>query len=200
MEWTDIQLPVPAVGGPAFNATTNAGEATSQGMELEVSYQISEQLRIDFSGNYTDASLDNNQFVSVPVQVGPTDFINVDVPIAIEGNELPLVPQWKASLAVEYTAPLGRDGWELIAGGNASWVAERFNFADNNPAEVLSDYNLVDLRLGMQNDKYQLILFVKNLTDEVVEYAFLGDPAFPSERFFAPGTPRTYGLTARLNF
>jgi iron complex outermembrane recepter protein len=60
----------------------------------------------------------------------------------------------------------------------------------------------VDLRIGAQNERYAVTLFVKNLTNEL---ANLGDAILigseePGHPRFVISTPRTIGLEARMRF
>jgi outer membrane receptor protein involved in Fe transport len=186
IDWKDVQLPASAAG--VFTGTFNAGSATSKGVELEITAIPVDNFKFTFAGNYTDAELDEDVSLSTPF--GP-------VPVAVEGNELPLVPEWKVNLGAEYRHPLV-GSWTGVLRANASFSPERFNFADNNPAEELRSYELLDLQLAFESSRYDLVLFADNVTDEVVEYAFLG--GLPAERFFAVGKPRTIGLIARARF
>jgi outer membrane receptor protein involved in Fe transport len=188
MDWKDIQLPASAAG--VFNGTFNAGSATSKGVELELMLRPTDHLTLTAAGNYTDATLDETVSVTTPFG---------DVPVAIDGNELPLVPKWKLSFSGEYIQPLD-ETWQGVIRASASFVPKRYNFADNNPAERLNAYQLVDVQVGVESERYDILLFADNLTNEVVEYAFLGDPSLPLERFFAVGRPRTIGLTVRGRF
>lgn len=188
IDWDEIQLPASA--GGVFNGTFNAGSATSEGVELEITALPTDNVKLTFAGNYTDAELDENVNLTTPLG---------SFPVAIEGNELPLVPKWKINVGAEYRHPFA-NGWIGYVRGNASFSPERFNFADNNPAEELRSYQVYDLQLGLEKDRYEVVLFFDNLTNEVVEYAFQTGPPLDVDRFINPGKPRTIGVTARARF
>ena len=193
MDWQDIQLPITA--GVGFNGTFNGGDAESKGVEVELVATPFDRLTIDFSGNYTDATL--SETITVPFPAGP--MTTIDVPVAVEGNKLPLVPEWKASVGIEYEVPIN-DDWSTVLRADASFIPERFNFADNNPAEVLEGYQLVNLQAAFRGPMFDIVLFVDNAANDVIEYAFQGDPSLPMERFFYAGRPRTVGVTLRTEF
>lgn len=188
MDWKDIQLPASAAG--VFNGTFNGGDATSKGVEAEITARPTDALTLTFSGNYTDATLSDTVILSTPL--GP-------VIAAVKGNALPLVPRWKMSAGAEYRTPIA-DGWDVALRANASFVGKRYNFADNNPAERLRAYQIVDLQVAFESDRFDIVLFADNVTDEVAEYAFQGDPSLPGERLFSANQPRTIGVTARARF
>ncbi|MEI9994198.1 MAG: TonB-dependent receptor [Rhizomicrobium sp.] len=187
MDWQNIQLPASAA---VFNGTYNAGGATSKGVELEGLARLTERLTLNFSGNYTDATLSDTVILNTPS--GP-------VTEALKGNQLPLVPQWKVSLGAEYRWPIS-DDWSAALRGDASFVASRYNFADDNPAQRLRAYQLLNLQLEADGPGYAVTLFADNLTDKVVEYAFEADPSLPNTRLFNVGQPRTIGIRLRKDF
>jgi hypothetical protein len=63
-------------------------------------------------------------------------------------------------------------------------------------------YNIADVRLGGRNERYELTLFVKNLTNE---HANLADAIqigaeIPGQPHFVINQPLTAGVEARVRF
>ncbi|MCW3836946.1 TonB-dependent receptor [Sphingomonas canadensis] len=187
MDWKDIQLPANAA---VFTGTFNGGNATSDGVELELVARPATGLTLNLSGNYTDAKLSDTVIITTPG--GP-------VVAALKGNELPLVPKWKAGLGGEYSLPIGGE-WNAAFRANWSFVGKRYNFADNNPAERLDSYEVLDLQLAFEGPKYDIVLFADNVTDEFAAYATLSDPSLPGMGIYTANRPATYGVTVRAKF
>src|SRR5690606_31723554 len=69
----------------------NAGQATSQGIELDLTAQLTSSLSFTFNSAYTDASFDS--------------FKNGGgIGIDYDGNTLPYAPEWKHYIALDYVA------------------------------------------------------------------------------------------------
>ena len=151
IDWSDIQLSVSR--GDGFDGFLNAGDATSQGAEVETSFQVNKFLSIGGQVTYTDATLE-----SLPVSVA--DF-------AIEGQKLPGVAKWSSAANFELGAPIWGNEYAYLR-GDLQYVGSREN-ALGPFAEKLDNYSLLSLRAGIQRGPYDLSLFANNLTDERAE-------------------------------
>ncbi len=162
---------------------TNAGEATSQGVELEIEYEISPKLALTLGSSYNKAEFD--EFENGP----PGDDYS--------GNDLPYAPEMSHFFGVDYDF--------TIADKTAYWHID-YSFSDdfytdpnNEESHQVRNYTLVNTNLGIEiSELISVKAWVRNLTDNdrlrFRDVTFLG-----IQRGFAL-QPRTAGISFELNF
>ena len=183
IDWEDMQLSLfdPAVGG----YVDNAGESTSQGVELEVGAEVVENLILFGTAAYLDTEFD--------------DFID-PFGADVSGNDLPFAPESSWSLG----AQLNHDFSEKTSGylrGEYAGIGTFYYDADNLESE---SYELVNLRAGVKKGDWRAELWIRNLLDEeYIPVAFRVDPpgsGFPPTFVGESGIPRTVGFSLGLSF
>src|SRR5690606_18658869 len=155
MVWEDYQLGV-VDPGPLFAVMViNFGDAEIDGVELDMSAVPADGL--DFALNAIWLDAETASF---------NELIGVD-----EGARLPVSPEIKVSGSLQYTFP------QLVLDGNPyarlgySYYGDSLNSVECNtpdcvPPDVQPSYQIVDFKVGIENDTWDLSLFVDNLTDE----------------------------------
>ena len=184
IEWDDIQqLFFPPCG---FGATANFGKAEIYGLEVDFNLLLTENFSLFGGFNYNDAEIAED----IPE-------LNVT-----EGTEVQSAPKWGVNLSarLDFETPLNIPGFALI---NYRYVDESFrDFTRNNPNKFHESYSLVNARVGLVNEDWQVAVFVDNLTDEapaVTNFLSTFGPVASRERNFTL-RPRTYGVTFRTDF
>ena len=142
-------VPNPDGSGTLVEALLNVGDSTQKGIELEASIQASEFLQISGSLGLIDATWDGGTMVGT-VDLSGKDTSNV------------VTESW--NLSANY-ARLLSSGFELIADLQISHRGEQDGGA---PWDVLTNdsFEVIDLQVGVQSDRWELMLNVDNLTDE----------------------------------
>ncbi|MCU0759341.1 MAG: TonB-dependent receptor [Steroidobacteraceae bacterium] len=174
-DYRDLQVSVFAnIGSITTTFTTNAAEATVQGLELEVQALPVRNLEIAAAISYLDATYD--QFVT---PYGTCSAANAaldsrcvgrpGLPRLIDaaGNRLNNAPEWKGNLSATY-------GIDLAAGGRVSLFAQVshqgrvFFLPANTTVMSQAAYTLVDARVAYSNESgsLELAAFGRNLGDE----------------------------------
>ncbi|MDY6944074.1 MAG: TonB-dependent receptor [Pseudomonadota bacterium] len=178
IDWSDIQQSVRLSCGSSF--TGNAGEARSQGFELEINARPFAELQLNAGVGYTDAEI---------TAAGPTSPQR-------PGSKVYQVPEWTANAGATYTHTL-TPSVELIGNLSYAYVGDSQS-GNNNPdvPRVRAAYSLLDSRIAIGWDDYQVAFVGKNLTNE---HANLSDNAsVASEVIGRPrlvvNRPRTLGL------
>ncbi len=183
MEFDDFQ--VFQFLGNADGATTlqltNAGKATSRGIEVETAWSPTDRLEFAFNVTALDATYDRFEN---PDPAEP-DFT---------GNQLPYAPDLKTYLSAQYVQPLGDHG-RLHFFIDHAWVDDQYSDPSNEPRHLIESYSLIDARITWMppGTRWEAVVWVRNLADE--EYQrnrnvnFLG---FPRVIW---GAPRTYGAS-----
>lgn len=148
IDWKDIQL-LELVDNTGVNG--NGGRAVSQGVEVSAVVKPLRGLTLSFDGSYTDAKLTT----SSPEIIGP-----------VAGDRLPYVPRWSGSLDAEYD-------WNVLVnytafvGAQWAYVGDRSSdfVSGGGLATPLPSYNTVDLRIGLQDNRWLAELYVKNVSN-----------------------------------
>jgi iron complex outermembrane recepter protein len=161
--------------GPFFSIF-NASEATMEGAEFELQWQLSDALRYSMTYAVLDTVYDD--FV-IP---GADDF---------SGNKLQTAPEATFSAAFDYTRPI-REG-TLLAGLSYSWQDEYFTGASNSPDFLSDSYALLNARVGYEwgQGRWRIDLWGKNLADE--DFVRIRGTSGAIAEYYGP--PRTYGLS-----
>jgi iron complex outermembrane recepter protein len=185
VDWKNIQL-VEVIN--AFNINANGGTATTEGVEWTFGYVPVQGLTLQWTGAYTDAKL---------TSAAPPP---IDAP---SGAPLPFAPKWGTSVDGEYKHTVFGD-YSGFLGATYSYVGSRSSdFASSTatpPGQViLPSYNTYGARLGLENGRYRLTLYGKNLSDS---RGFTNYSSFPSSPYSTVTVtqPRTIGLTLSAKF
>ncbi len=175
IDWDDMQL-------SQFDATvggyvTNAGAATSQGLEFELSARPVGGLDVFTAFGYTDT-----EFTSY------IDPYGVDV----SGNNLPFAPSTTWSIGAQWSGCLGR-GLRYHLRGEYLRVGPFYYDPGNLEKE---SYALANFRAGISGRCWRLEAWIRNAFDEsYIPVAFQPSPLDPSIFVGESGAPRTYGIT-----
>lgn len=180
IDWRNIQLT------RRFTITTfthNAGDAVSQGAELELDAAPTDGLSFGLAAAYTDARL-ISVLPDVPVLPGP----------------LPGAPKWTVSSYVQLRQRHG-GGVQTFQRLDHRYVGAKdagLEAPINPLAERSQPYHQVDLHLGVETARYVLSAYVRNLLDGD---AAIGPRELPDT---PPATtrqvPRTVGLELSARF
>lgn len=140
---------------------------------------------------------------------------NIQTELNNTGNRLLNSPQFKVSLAVEQSIPLGRFG-ALTARYDMAWTDDTYFDATEGrgreneqgllfmPENAIGQpaYFLHNLWLGYRPPvgNVEIAAWVRNLTDEVYQTFAFDASNFTNTTIHYTGTPRTYGLTVNIAF
>jgi iron complex outermembrane recepter protein len=148
IKWTDLQIDgIPS--NPALGFVTNAGDATSQGVEAEFEQLLMRDLRITLGGSYIDAKI-NEAFQNAP-----------------SGSRMPNVPLYSVNAAVI-------EGFQLAANLRGSVRADfsyRAGSYDNLPniplsqpnSNYASPYGIMNLRATVEAAHWNASVYADNL-------------------------------------
>jgi iron complex outermembrane recepter protein len=183
VKWKNIQL-FEVVDNTGING--NGGKARSQGLEWTIAYTPLKGLKLSWLGAFTDATL-----TSDAPSVGGSS-----------GDPLPFAPKWSTAVDGDYTFPVFAS-YKGFVGAQWSYVGTRStDFASSTVSGQvgLPHYNTVDARLGVDNDRYRVTLYAKNLNDSraVTNFVDTGSPGLNGD--ITVIQPRTIGLTLSAKF
>jgi iron complex outermembrane recepter protein len=192
-DYTNMQL---TYRGPAPNGVapfvTNAGETSIDGAEIELTWAPMQDLLIEGSVGYLDASIDS--LSNIPFAVLP--------PGLVEGNALPYAPEWQGHVGLGYTFHAGK--MEIVPRVDASYQSETFFDATDTPEIAqLDDVTTVNLQVQLRSEdsKWRFTAGVNNVTDEL--YPVAGNSSLTTGSGYAEvayARPREWFATFQYDF
>ncbi len=186
-EYDDIQLTVFEGIAPG---TQNGGDAEIDGVELEVTGILADSLQFRLAASYLDGEY--VRLIQDPTNNNATPF-----PIT---NQLANSPEFKGSIGVDYTFPLGAKG-DLTLSVDSAYSDEVFNNEANSELLRQPSHTVYDARLVYEpsDSTWKVTLWGKNLGDERIIVSGDANPAigFIEANF---NRPREYGVTFSKRF
>jgi outer membrane receptor protein involved in Fe transport len=187
VDWSKI---VQAIGIPGCPGgfSINGGKARSRGFELEINATPVDGLSLQAGIAYTDAELRSN------TEPGA----NPNPDLGLRGDRILNTPDWTVGANINYEFPVQ---WALrpFVGAEFQYVGERQgNYLVDDPAYRFGSYKNVNVRLGVQHDRFRATLFVNNVFDV--------SPVLGSTFFGSIGQgvttlrPRTIGVNLSSSF
>ena len=190
IDWKDVQILglVQTPNGP-IGINGNSGSATSQGLEWNLGWRVTENLRVGYVGGYTDAKLKDDA-----AGLG-----------AFKGDELPYVPKMASTLNVDYTQVLS-NGMKLYGGASWSNTGTRYTgFSPSvdvvEPHVKLPSYSTINAQIGVEiGGKYTVEVYGQNLTDELGLLDYGNQGSFLQRGTASFISPRTVGVQFGAKF
>ena len=192
MTWEDMQV---EVEDPTPNVFTlgliNVAEAELTGAEAFLSWAASDRTVISANIGVNEAELSKSFLIFDDLELA-------------KGTQLPLTPDWKASIVLDHEF----DG-ELLGsvpslgitynatGDSVSSLAGIASTEVLNPIRKQPSYSIANVRLGLANESWSATLFVNNVTNEYAEQYF--NDRWIQQRLTV-NQPRTFGINFRKNF
>jgi|TARA_B110000503_G_scaffold126804_2_gene195844 iron complex outermembrane recepter protein len=189
IDYQDMQVSTRLGCGSSFTGNTEGAE--SQGVELELRVAAADDLRFSLGGSYTDTEL----VADLPSGEG------------LKGDGLLYVPKVKFNATMDYSRPLNGSlgAYMTLSYQYTSSVEMFYKRAANLPSirdREADSYQTVNLRMGVEAEKWEVAVFANNLLDEyATSYV---DSITPD----GPGgwvddvtiRPRIIGLNAKYKF
>lgn len=205
----DVPTSVSATG--VLSVTTNAGSADVDGQEIELTIRPSRELTLTAGythlvPKYTDYVYNSTTALTI-ARAGNCTIITVGTQqtcqITQTGNDLEMAPRHSLTGMVNYTTEVA-DGVRVFGEAQALARSKRSVFEDGH--WQFRPYAVVDVKLGVETDKWSLMAYVDNvLDDRTVKSAInlldvaAGSGAWLNMIAYMPD-PRTAGLRMRYNF
>ncbi|HWY73821.1 MAG TPA: TonB-dependent receptor [Burkholderiaceae bacterium] len=181
IDWSNIQQDVilPVSG---YDFETNVGNATSYGLEVEARAKVLHGLTLEAAASWTHATFSDDQ----PALGLTNGALNVRSGDPIQG-----VPSYFARVGGEYTLPLSEraDGFVRL---NTQWTGPSHgSFVRSSADYFRPSYLTLDASAGVSWEKWDVSLFVKNLTNDST---ILQQPSIQSVPEVYQLRPRTIGI------
>ena len=197
-DWEDIQVMLITSAGGLLD---NAGEAYSLGFEVESVWAINDHLTFVGAFNYTASEFDGDQLYETELAEIVRETLGAPPNIIDDGNQLPNVPEYSLSLALDAVYPDFWQGMDLVGRLDHVWVDERYQSPLNVDESLLEDYSLTNLRAGIASERWSAIFSISNLFNDLSNQSRLRTgPAGNHVYSSYVNQPRTYGLNLTYHF
>ena len=187
----------------------NVPEAHTMGGELEFAVHPTDALLVTFAGSYVEAEFDT----TVP-----------NVPGIKDGNRIPSVPNWQLSAVATYTFPGLLNSKESYVTASWQFVGDQITQPGDQEstrypsrlitgltgADMAADdfrdrmeldaYHLFNLNTGLLYDTWEVMFYIKNITDENPQLSFDRERNGAARMAYRVGQPRTFGILSRVYF
>lgn len=184
IRWKDIQVGDFDPSSP-FPFVQNAGKAGIDGIEVDINARPIPELDLFFGASYQHARLRE-------------DFPDGDI-LGLRGDDIPNVPEFQASGGARVIKPV-TDDYTAIAQFDFSYTDSRDTlFRPDSPFNVnLDSYTLLNAKIGVEAERWQANLFIRNLTDKRAEVDAINSAQDPLA--FNTVRPRTFGINVSTSF
>jgi len=183
VDWTGIQVTIRPACGWSF--TYNGGEAETSGLELEFSYDLTENLALDFAGSWISAEITKD----------------IEAMGASAGARLPNIAEEQMSLGLSYTFEmLSRPTFARV---DMNYYGDSYATFAESQEDMSPSYTQMNLNIGMAlNDQSRIQFSVNNLTDERTEaFRFSAEsPGYRARNYLQWIPPRTWSISYSRDF
>ncbi|WNC73817.1 TonB-dependent receptor [Thalassotalea psychrophila] len=178
----------------------NAAESTTQGVEVDGAYILSDNWTLSGSMSYLDSTYDDyaNGPCTAPIMKDP---VNPQTDCDLTGETTPFAPEMSASVFLDYETEIG-SSLLLSARLNVNFSDEYFVDSDldeNLKQDSFSKVNMM-VSLASVEDTWSVSLIGKNLTDETTFSAGLDTPLVAGGYIGYTDAPRTVTVQGTYNF
>lgn len=167
IDWTDLQSTAPAslAAGPVV---VNGPGAESMGIEVDGSFDVTDNFTVRLAATYVDATYDGD-FVDAAVEARCGVNLSPLTPVStcsaqVGGNQIANTSDVQTFIAGIYTWPDLFSGYDGYIQASHSYEAGRF-LESLNVGQTPS-ISLLNFRTGIRGDSSELSLWVDNLLDE----------------------------------
>jgi iron complex outermembrane receptor protein len=217
MDIRDLQATVTA-GSCSSRVIFNVPKARSQGLEVEFEVAPNRHFDFAFSGSFTDSEL-RSTLTSTDTSGNVTVVSGIE-----EGQRLPTVPSVQFATAATYQWEV-RPGALAYFTGMYQHVGSRFTQVGDQDLGTLSlltfggntigapltattftydpelpAYDILNLRTGVRRGKWDVSLFLNNVTDERALLSFDQERGTRARVGYLTNQPRTFGIATRFDF
>ncbi len=182
------------------------GDVTSEGVELDLLWAVTDNFRFSFVGTYLDATYDSFLgacYLGQPetgtgcmnVSNAPPNRTGVQ---ELAGLQMVFAPDWSHVLGAEWNTPLGGDKDLSIS---AKWinVGSHFTSIERDPLGFQDSTDRLDATIALSSGSWSVALVGRNLTDELV-HNFGNATTLSGGAIYATNIEETRAIAVRATF
>ena len=199
-EWEDFQFAI--LGQNGLTEIKNANQARIRGLEADISWAATYNLRLSGGVAIYDAELTENYCGFTDANGDPET--NCASPEAPSGTRLPITADFKGNLTARYTFDVG--SFEAHVQGQVLHEGKRSTDLRTAERAILGDlgaYTLFDLTAGFGRGNWDVDFYIKNVFDERAElsrFAQCAEAVCGEQAYTVVARPRTFGVRFSQDF
>ena len=199
-EWEDFQFAI--LGQNGLTEIKNANQAQIRGIEADISWAATYNLRLSGGVAIYDAELTENYCGFTDANGDPET--NCASPEAPSGTRLPITADFKGNLTARYTFDVG--SFEAHVQGQVLHEGKRSTDLRTAERAILGDlgaYTLFDLTAGFGRGNWDVDFYIKNVFDERAElsrFAQCAEAVCGEQAYTVVARPRTFGVRFSQDF
>ncbi|OUS06150.1 hypothetical protein A9Q81_03540 [Gammaproteobacteria bacterium 42_54_T18] len=191
-------------GGTTF-VVQNAAQATSQGLEMDFNWSLTDEWTLFSTFGYLDFEFDSYVNSGCTAKQMFDNGLNGAECAAAGINDLSGrtnqdVPEFTASIGAEYDTMLGE--YQLITRANVNYIDDFYAASDLDEASIVDAFALVDasFKLISPDETWDVAFIARNLTNEKYFYYHNDTPLLGGTHHAATSAPATYTLQFSYHF
>ncbi|WND01483.1 TonB-dependent receptor [Temperatibacter marinus] len=199
-------------GSCSSRVVFNVEDATTKGIEAEFKAVVSDNLDVTFAGSIVDAKFgsdvyaggsliiaDEDRLPSVPkVNLGATFYLHFPVDY-FGGSELFMTSTLQHRGSV-YTQPADQRNGGIATFNHGLAFAGMDGSESTTLDLLLGSYTTINVSVGIATEEWELVGYVKNLTDTNVNLSFDRERGGRARLGYRTNEPATAGITYRRKF
>jgi outer membrane receptor protein involved in Fe transport len=187
IDWDSMQTSARTLDS-RYSFITNAGKARIRGGEVEIIAVPMTGLNLSGGVGYADAKLTEDQANDAVLITGTT---------GRDGDRIPNTPKWTVTAAADYTWALNDQLNALVRADFAYTGQMRSTFRTTDPSyNSYGDFSTVNLRAGVENERWGLYLFCQNVGDTLGKTSVMTQGGLTGLIYGI--APRTIGVNFRI--
>jgi outer membrane receptor protein involved in Fe transport len=191
-----VTISIPQEVGPdvADTAIENAGQSEVYGLELETNFVVNDNLTLIANYGHTHARFVkyNDGFYAASTGIDDPDLINGG---NVAGFRISNSPEHSVILGVLASAPLTGN---LGAFARSDFIYESDRFTQSANFSRVGERKILNMRLGIEADRWTLTGYVRNLLDDTTPESALNFVDFdPANTLQNGNMPNLWGLNPR---
>ncbi len=192
IDWSNLQVTQGAVNGGFFTAsiTGNLGDATSKGVEADLTYALTDSLTFNAGLALNDATYNNGTFSQRIERANICDDVICASDGNIGGNDLPRSSDTQWNIGLQYDGTFSNNTNYFL---RADYTGQSDQFISETNIGTIPSREILNLRAGISNDKWAAEVWVKNATDEL----YASNAFYIPNPFFIALVP-TFGNQRRI--
>ena len=199
-EWKDFQFAI--LGQNGLTEIKNANQARIRGLESDISWAATYNLRLSGGIALYDAELTENYCGFTDASGNPET--DCDAPEAPAGSRLPITARFKGNLTARYSFDVGR--FEAHLQGALAHEGKRrtdLRLAESQILGELDAYTMVNLTAGFGSGNWAVDFYLKNAFDERAElsrFTQCAEAVCGEQAYTVVARPRTFGVRFSQSF
>jgi outer membrane receptor protein involved in Fe transport len=182
------------------------GDVTSDGLELDLAWAVSDNFTFTFVGTYLDATYDDFESSCYLSQVeNGTGCMNIGISQGqragtqqLAGQQMIYAPDWSHVLGADWNIPIGSDKDLSLS---AKWInsSEYYTSIERDPSGLQPSTDRIDATIAFSGESWSLALVGRNLTDELVR-VFGNSSTLSGVAIYTTNIEQTRSISLRATF